>query len=508
MKRVRWHTGICHASLFTYGKLIRGGGTDTVMTTTKSFFIVILLACLFGLYACSSGEAEPVDAPPADNPPVKVELQPNGSEQGKKETPEPEPSASEREEQVKALKAMIPAELSKLPKTAEDFYNMPPGLFSGTTYGKQKEEIRKVISQIPNIKDPDQETIELYYLALLGLLAEDYPEPLEIINQIKLNDFGNPEVDDPRFQFKEQYNVMIVLDASGSMGHMAGNKTRMEAAKEAIRSFAASLPPEARVGLRVYGHEGSGAESQKELSCSKSDVMYPLQGYDSQKINEALAQFKPAGWTPIALALQQAQEDLRSYKGENSTNIIYLVSDGIETCGGDPVAVAKQLGDSDITPIVNVVGFGVDGEGQRQLKQVAEAAGGRYVLIQDQKELQSEFQKANEIARKWIQWRNGATYDALSANLSQAASIHVYGSNWYSNSVRESYNFLSLFTDLNRLKILDKGTISALEKIEKQQDQIIVKHGREMEAFLRDLNEKSYKEAVAAIEQTYKIRKN
>jgi len=29
-----------------------------------------------------------------------------------------------------------------------------------------------------------------------------------------------------------------------------------------------------------------------------------------------------------------------------------------------------------------------------------------------------------------------------------------------------------------------------------------------MEAFLRDLNEKSYKEAVAAIEQAYKMRKN
>jgi len=473
------------------------------MNTTKSIFIAILLACLVGLYACSASDTEPVDTPPAD-PPVQVEPKPNDSEQGPKETPDPEADISLRDEQLRALKAMIPAELSKLPQTAEDFYNMPPGRFAGQQYYEQDEEIRKVITQIPNIKDPDQETIELFYLALLGLFAEDYPEPQEIINQIKLNSFGDPEIEDPRFQFKEQYNVMIVLDASGSMGHMAGKKTRMEAAKEAIRSFAASLPPEANVGLRVYGHEGSGAESQKALSCSKSDVMYPLQSYDSQKMDEALAGFKPAGWTPIALALEKAQEDLRSYKGENSTNIIYLVSDGIETCGGDPVAVAKQLGDSDITPIVNVVGFGVDGEGQRQLKQVAEAAGGRYVLIQDQKELQSEFEQANEIARKWTKWRSGASYDALSANLTQALSIHTYGSKWYSNSVRESYNFLSVFTELNRQKILDRTTISALEKIEKQQDKIIVKHGRELEAFLRDLNEKSYKEAVSAIEQAYK----
>ncbi|RNB77176.1 vWA domain-containing protein [Brevibacillus panacihumi] len=477
------------------------------MNTTKSFFIAILLATLVGLFACSAPEAEPVDTTPVE-PPGQAEPQPNQNEQGENGTSAPDPDVPDREEQLQALKAMIPAELSKLPQTAEDFYNIPPGRFSGVQYGEQNEEIEKVISQIPNIKDPDQEIIEWYYLALLGLFAEDYPEPQEIINQIKLNSFGNPEVDDPRFQFKKQYNVMIVLDASGSMGHMAGKKTRMEAAKEAIRTFAESLPPEANVGLRVYGHEGSGAESAKELSCSKSDVMYPLQAYDSQKMDAALAQFKPAGWTPIALALQKAQEDLSAYKGENSTNIIYLVSDGIETCGGDPVAVAQQLGSSDITPIVNVVGFGVDGEGQRQLKQVAEAAGGRYVLIQDQKELLSEFQQASEIAQKWTKWRSGASYDALSANLSQAVSIHAYGSKWHSNSVRESYNFLSVFTDLNRLNILDQGTLSALEKIEKQQDEIIVKHGREMEAFLRDLNEKSYKEAVAAIEQTYKMRKN
>lgn len=474
------------------------------MNSTKLLFIAILLACLVGLYACSEPEAEPVDTPPVD-PSVQVEPQPNNSEQGKNDTPESD--VPDRDEQLKALKAMIPAELKKIPETAEEYYSLLPGRFSGTDYSEQEEEIQKVIKQIPNIKNPDEETIKLYYLALLGLFAEDYPEPQAIIDQIKLNSFGNPDLDDPRFQFKEQYNVMIVLDASGSMGHMAGNKTRMEAAKEAIRSFAASLPQEARVGLRVYGHEGSGAESQKQLSCSKSDVMYPMQAYDPQKMDAALAEFKPAGWTPIALALQQAQDDLLPYKGENSTNIIYLVSDGIETCGGDPVAIAKQLGNSDITPIVNVVGFGVDGEGQRQLKQIAEAAGGRYVLIQDQAELQRELQQAKEIAWKWMEWKSDASHDALLANRYQAFDIINYGSSWYLKSVTQSHNFISVFADLKRLKILDRDTVAALEKIEKQQDKVIVNHGKELEAFLKELNEKSYKEVVTAIQQTYNLGK-
>jgi Ca-activated chloride channel homolog len=465
--------------------------------------IAILLACFISLSACS-GEEQSTSTDSSE-----TSLQNTDMEQAETAGSNPaeetisKQTATSREEQIEALKALIPEGLTKLPETAEEFYNLPPGRFSGVSYGKQDEEIEKVLQQFPNIENPDREIIKLYYLALLGLFAEDYPEPEEIINRIKLASFGSPEMDDPRFRFKEQYNVMIVLDASGSMGNMAGGKTRMEAAKEAIRSFAASLPAGARVGLRVYGHEGTGSEADKALSCSKSDVMYPLQAYDQQKLDSALAQFKPAGWTPIALALEQAQKDLQSYKGEQNTNIIYLVSDGIETCGGDPVEVAKQLADSDVTPIVNVVGFGADGEAQRQLKQVAEAAGGRYVLIQDQQELKKEFEQASKIARKWIEWKRGATYDALSEKLSQGVEISVYGSTWQRMSVRESYNFLSAFYELERRKILDKSTITKLKEIEKTQSKLIKQRGDEMKTFLENLNAKTYKEAIDAINRQY-----
>jgi Ca-activated chloride channel homolog len=471
-------------------------------------YFIILLVCAMGLYACSSDEAAqagtdstPAPVQQANTQPVQ---QPVVSEPVEGATPKQE--SSNREKQLAELKALIPEGLTKLPETAEDFYNMPVGRFAGKQYYLQKEEIEKVIAQFPVLKDPnpDQEILEMYYLALLGLFAEDYPEPDEIINQIKLSSFGSPEMDDPRFQFKEQYNVMIVLDASGSMGEMVGNKTRMEAAKEAIRSFAASIPEGAQVGLRVYGHEGSGAESQKELSCSKSDVMYPLQAYDAKKLDGALAQFKPAGWTPIALALQKAQEDLKDFNGEKSTNIIYIVSDGIETCGGDPVEAARQLGKSDITPIVNVVGFGVDGEGQRQLKQVAEAAGGRYVLIQDQNELQKELEQAKEIAHRWAKWRRGASQEASSQKTSQSLEIHAFDSNWHQKSVRESYNFMNAFHDVREQKIMDKEALEQLKKIEDQQDKLIEQQGEKLELFLEELNEKSYKEAVTAIQQTYK----
>ncbi|UFJ62645.1 VWA domain-containing protein [Anoxybacillus sediminis] len=466
------------------------------MKTKANKLLSALLVCLLVLSACSSDQEKQADSNAPDDP----THQPAADHQTGESTVTEMPKS--REEKIQQLKSMIPEGLTKLPETAEEFYKQQPGRFAGLDYGKHHKEIEKVLQQFPNIENPDSEIMQLYYFALLGLFAEDYPEPEQIINQIKLASFGSPDMDDPRYQFKEQYNVMIVLDASGSMGHMAGSKTRMEAAKEAIRSFAASLPDGARVGLRVYGHEGTGSEADKARSCRKSDVMYPLQAYDKQKLDSALSQFKPAGWTPIALALEQAQQDLQAYKGERNTNIIYLVSDGIETCGGDPVQVAKQLADSDVTPIVNVVGFGVDGEAQRQLKAVAEAAKGRYVLIQDQKELEKEFEKAKEIARKWRKWKSGASHDAFSKHLFQGLEILHFGFDWGKKGSRESYNITAALSYMNR-EVLDKNTIAKLEEIKNKQDKLIQERRNELETFLESLNDKTYTEAIDAINQKY-----
>lgn len=471
------------------------------MKSINPIWPVILLVCLLALHACSSDDGKPAGNQATPALPASTDAVQPG-ETPKEQEPSPKGQKS-REEQLQALQALIPDSLAKLPETTEDFYSMPPGRFSGMMYGEQNEEIEKVLHELPTIENHDQETIELYYRALLGLFGEDYPDPQEIIDQIKLSSFGNPDIEDPRFQFKKQYNVMIVLDASGSMAAQAGGKTRMEAAKEAIASFAATLPADARVGLRVYGHEGSGAESDKAKSCSSSELMYPLAAYDKGKLQKSLDQFKPAGWTPIGLALQQAQEDLRPYAGEQNTNIIYLVSDGIETCGGNPVDVAKQLANSEITPIVNVVGFGTDGAGQQQLKQVAQAAGGRFVLIQDQKELQKEFEQASKIARKWEQWKAGTSYEALTETISQGVAISEFGSKWQSIASRESYNFLSALTELGLRKKLSEEAISALEKIEEKQEKLVRQRADELEAFLETLNEKSYKEAIDAINKQF-----
>ena len=72
-----------------------------------------------------------------------------------------------------------------------------------------------------------------------------------------------------------------------------------------------------------------------------------------------LMQVKPKGKTPMIDAIRVAAEALRFTEVEAT---VVLISDGIETCKGDPCAVAEALRNSASNLKIHVVGYGVDAE--------------------------------------------------------------------------------------------------------------------------------------------------
>ncbi len=199
-------------------------------------------------------------------------------------------------------------------------------------------------------------------------------------------------------------NVEILLDASGSMAGQVEGGRKMDLAKKAIQEFVAGVPEGAKVSLRVYGHKGSNQKKDKKVSCESNELVYPLQSYDSDEFEESLNQFQPTGWTPLASAIQGAHGDLKESgeDGVKTRNIVYVVSDGVETCGGDPVKEAKRLGESGIEPMVKIIGFDVDDAGQQQLKKVAEASKGSYQDIQSEDDLKEYLEAEKErLKREW-----------------------------------------------------------------------------------------------------------
>ena len=92
--------------------------------------------------------------------------------------------------------------------------------------------------------------------------------------------------------------------------------------------------------------------------------------------------FEPTGWTPLALALEAAASDFAP-GGESVTNAIIMVTDGEETCGGDPCAVAGALHAADIALTTHVVGFALTDEQHEAVRCIAEEGGGQLFTAED-----------------------------------------------------------------------------------------------------------------------------
>lgn len=293
---------------------------------------------------------------------------------------------------------------SILPVTITELIEYPVGRFNGIEEVEGNAEVEAFLAELPALPENASESdVKLYFTYLYSLFKPDLPDPRDISVEY---DKSLPDGADPitaELQ-KDTYNVEIVLDSSGSMAETIDGQTRMELAKEAIAEFLSSLPEGANVGLRVYGHKGTGSNKDRELSCAANELVYEVKPFDRAELDDALDSFKPAGWTPLSKAIELANSDMSEFEGDNSRNILYIVSDGIETCGGDPVKSAAQLKQSMVKPIVNIIGFDVDNDGQKQLKAVAEAAGGTYTDVKNQDELKAQFEQSREEALKWYNW--------------------------------------------------------------------------------------------------------
>ena len=110
--------------------------------------------------------------------------------------------------------------------------------------------------------------------------------------------------------------------------------------------------------------------------------------------------------------------------------IVYVVSDGIETCNGDPVKAAKDLVSSDIQTVVNIIGFDVDNEGQKLLKNVASAGNGEFTYVQSERDLKRYLRaQYEEIQQAWLDWkkkeskgiRNKRREKSISSNVQKKA---------------------------------------------------------------------------------------
>lgn len=389
-----------------------------------------------------------------------------------------------------------------LPKNLEEVIAFPIGQYASEDTKVENEDVQNALSSIPSLSEDSQEQeLNQLFNYLYSMYKMDYQDPKQVLTS---NTIDGPEsVDAPEKEI-ETFNVEIILDSSGSMANLMGSKTRMELAKESIKKFASSLPKEANVSLRVYGHKGTGSDQDKKMSCAANELVYPSQPYNQAGLDQALSSFKPAGWTPLAQSIMEAEKDLAEYTGGNNKNIVYVVSDGIETCGGDPIAAAKGLKDSGVAPVVNIIGFDLGSEDQRQLQEMAKAAGGTYTNVKNQEQLQKEFEETIKESEKWISWKNDQTLGAISNSNNQTMDIIGLANDWHNKNSKEKY--LITFS-LNDLQMKNKITNSQNNKIIKIMDKFYnqqLSSVEELKKVLLDSTQEDLEGTLEKVDEIYK----
>jgi len=175
----------------------------------------------------------------------------------------------------------------------------------------------------------------------------------------------------------EATGLYYILDGSGSMWGRVDGEMKIVAAKKVMTQLIVEMPPEIDSGLTVYGHRRKG-------DCSDIAELIPLGRLDREQATRAVQSIKPKGKTPIAESIQQVAARL---KGQEDETTIVLVSDGIETCGGNPCKVTRELREAGIKFVMHTIGFNVGQQASDQLACVAMEGGGHYFSVTNAAEL-------------------------------------------------------------------------------------------------------------------------
>ncbi|GAA2177259.1 hypothetical protein GCM10009784_27190 [Arthrobacter parietis] len=258
-------------------------------------------------------------------------------------------------------------------------------------------------------RESDPQTADEWSSAILALIHGDYTENVKTV--VRFDPGTGERGDEPTAngtapaeeQSVGQNHFALVLDASNSMAESSGEGSRMEAAKASLLAFTEELPGGSTVSLRVYGHAGDASEAGKAESCATTEVLYSGASNDAG-LEETLASVQPTGYTPLAQGISDAASD---FPGNATDGIVYVVTDGVETCGGDPVEAAKELSVSGIEPVVNVIGFQAGDTDQAALAAIAAAGGGKYTQANSQADLDAYWKEQNRaMLRAWNEWRS------------------------------------------------------------------------------------------------------
>lgn len=197
-----------------------------------------------------------------------------------------------------------------------------------------------------------------------------------------------PAQDEPRTPCTE--DAMIVFDASGSM---AGNTvqglfsdiTRIDEVRKALAQVLPRAAKHRKIGLITYGPGSYG-------QCNIALDYRPMPNA-AEQIMSVVNAINPAGKTPLVDAVKLATQVL------DHEGVVVLLTDGEETCGGQPCELGRLLKANGRSLTVHVIGYQLrafrwtGAQSFLDTKCLAEETGGLYITAENRQDLVEAFEK-------------------------------------------------------------------------------------------------------------------
>jgi len=233
----------------------------------------------------------------------------------------------------------------------------------------------------------EQFTSAIPYLIRAELKKEEKPK-----EEVKVKKQGSLQI-----LFKEGEekatvnNVELIVDASNSMWGQIQGKSKISIAKEVLEQIITSLPEDMNVGLRLYGHRYSLRDSR---ACEDTELAVPIGPVNKQEMTDMVRSIKPKGKTPLVYSVLQAAGDFESV----DRGTIVLISDGIESCGGDIHSIAAHMKEMGVDLSLHIIGFGIkEAEHRGQLESIALSTSGKYLDAKNANELFSSLEETLQV---------------------------------------------------------------------------------------------------------------
>lgn len=195
--------------------------------------------------------------------------------------------------------------------------------------------------------------------------------------------------------YATEEETLIIFDASVSMlGNFYGQPKYITAISEA-KSVLDTMPSSKSIGLRTIGISLEGAlsaflQNPDEL-CKSTKLKVPIRTNNIEYIKTSLDNILPLGTTPLTYSLNQAI----NYDFTKSADLkhIILITDGGESCNGDPCKFIRELMQKRKDIKIDIVAIGVSAEDFSQLKCLTDNTFGNIINVNKPSELKPAFNR-------------------------------------------------------------------------------------------------------------------